>query len=232
MQRYRYRILVVDDDADIRMLIMDILEGDDYAVYPFATGERAMGALQRQRFDVILADIKMPRISGLDLLDYVHDRDLDTKVILITAYASVRTAIQAVRGEAFDYLTKPFSLEELRQRVREAVQGRQPASRRSGTAEYHDLSVDLSARRVRKGEKEIILTRLEFDLLAYLFERQGCAVHVEELLREVWGCQGPDERTTATVKSCVSRLRQKIGDDAREPIYIRNVWGVGYQLGD
>jgi DNA-binding response OmpR family regulator len=232
VKRYRHRVLVVDDDPDIRMLIMDILEGDDYEVYPFATGEQALSALQRHRFDVILADIKMPRISGLDLLDYVHDKDMDTKVILITAYASVRTAIQAVRGEAFDYLTKPFSLKELRQRVRQAVQGRQPVSRRSGTAVYRDLSIDLNARRVRKGENEVKLTRLEFDLLAYLFECQGCAVQVEELLREVWGCQEPDERTPATVKSCVSRLRRKIGDNARQPRYIQNVWGVGYQLGD
>jgi DNA-binding response OmpR family regulator len=232
VKRYRFRILVVDDDADIRMLILDILEGEDYEVYPFATGEQALHALQRQRFDVILADIKMPRVSGLDLLDYVHDRKLDTRVILITAYASVRTAIKAVRGDAFDYLTKPFSLDELRQRVREAVQDRQPARRRSGTATYRDLSIELSTRHVRKGEQEIRLTRLEFNLLAYLFEYLGCPVPVEELLREVWGCQEPDERTTATVKSCVSRLRKKIGDDARDPQYIRNVWGIGYQLGD
>ena len=232
MKRYRHRILVVDDDPDIRMLIMDILEREDYEVHPFATGEQALGALQRHRFDLILADIKMPRISGLDLLNYVHDRDLDTKVILITAYASVRTAIQAVRGDAFDYLTKPFSLKELRQRVRLAVQGRQPASSQRGTAVCRDLFIDLNARRVRRGENEVRLTRLEFDLLAYLFGKQGCAVRVEELLREVWGCQEPDERTPATVKSCVSRLRRKIGDDAREPRYIKNVWGVGYQLGD
>jgi two-component system response regulator VanR len=76
------------------------------------------------------------------------------------------------------------------------------------------------------------LTRLEFDVLAYLFDRRGHAVSSEELLQEVWGCDKADDRTQDTVKSCIRRLRKKLGDDAQNPRYIRNVWAVGYQLGE
>jgi DNA-binding response OmpR family regulator len=231
MQPPEKRILVVDDDPEIRSLIVDILLEDGYSVYACPSGEQAVGALRSGPFDLVLADIRMPRMSGIDLLMQMRGMSLDTEVILMTAYASVETAVEALRGEAFDYLIKPFSLREFRQRVQQAM--RAPPARVSRHAvRYHgELSIDLNARRSWRGDEEIKLTRHEFDVLAYLFEHQGCAVSREELLGEVWRCTKGDERSFDTVKSCVCRLRKKIGDDAREPRHILNVWGVGYQLG-
>jgi two-component system response regulator VanR len=97
---------------------------------------------------------------------------------------------------------------------------------------YGDLSIDRKARRVWVGNREVRLTRLEFDVLAHLFENRGGAVSRERLLREVWGYNEPSDRGRNTVKSCVRRLRRKLGDDGQNPHYIRNVWGVGYQLGE
>ncbi len=226
------RILVVDDDADTCTLIADILEEDGYEVSPYFCGEDALAALSRESFALILSDIKMPRITGIDLLLHVRRMGLDTEVILMTAYASLQTAIQALRGEAFDYLIKPFSLSELRQRVRQAAQKQPTAVHRHAVMHYRDLSIDQSARRVWKGEREIKLTRLQFDVLAHLFNHQGCAISLQQLLERVWDCDQPGERSITTVRTCIRRLRQRIEDDARHPRYILNVWGVGYQLGE
>ncbi len=173
----------------------------------------------------------MPGITGLDLLLHVHRMNLDTEVILMTAYASVETAIQALRGEAFDYLPKPFSLRELRQTVRTAIQHRLVSDHRRTVMHYQGLAIDQKARRVWMDHQEIKLTRLELAVLGYLFDHQGETVTPRDLLQQVWGYQDPNAQSEDTVKSCISRLRKKLGDDAQNPTFILNVWGVGYQLG-
>jgi DNA-binding response OmpR family regulator len=225
------RVLVVDDDADTCTLITDVLEEDGYMVRTCSSGEQALGIIKQERFDLILSDIRMPEITGLDLLRRIRREGSNTKVILITAYASVQTAVQALRGEAYDYLVKPFSLNELRQQVRHALEARSSEQLRHDIIYYEDLSIDISARRVWLEGMEIMLTPKEFDVLAYLADQRGCAVSTTKLLQEVWTCAERDERTTAAVRSCVRRLRQKIGDDARNPRFIFNAWGVGYQFG-
>jgi DNA-binding response OmpR family regulator len=225
-------VLVVDDDHDTCSLIADILVEDGYEVEAFTVAEQALDALDANRFDLVLADIKMPRISGVDLLREVRKRDLSTQVVLMTAYASVDTAVAALRGEAFDYLIKPFPLSEFRQRVQAAVVAKSSRQRRHIVEHYQDMTIDHNARRVWVQEQEVKLTKKEFDVLAQLFDNLGCAVPLEELLMKVWASDQVEERNLATVRTCVRRLRQKIGDDARQPKYIGSVWGVGYQLGD
>jgi DNA-binding response OmpR family regulator len=222
------RILVVDDEPDTRALIWDILSGEGYEVALCSSGEEALLHFARDRFDLILADIKMPGMSGVQLLTHVRAMASEVRVILITAYASIETAIQAVRGQAFDYLIKPFDLDEFRRTVDRALDGASFPS----VMHYRDLTIDVQSRWVWVGEHKVGLTRLEFNSLAYLFEHQGCAVSNGDLLLEVWQCDGTDDRSVATVKSCISRLRRKLGDDADDPCYIFNVWGVGYRLGE
>jgi DNA-binding response OmpR family regulator len=221
------RVLIVDDDPDTCALIVDVLEQDGHSLKVSLSGEDALEALEHERFDLILADIKMPRITGIDLLLYVRGMGLDTRVILMTAYASLDTAIQALRGEAFDYLIKPFSLRDLRQRVQEAL-----GESRGKALCYLDLCIDLNARRTWVGEREVALTRQEFDVLAYLFEKRGCTVTWQELLQRVWDYRRPNKANLNTLRSCIRRLRQKLGDDARSPRYVYNRWGEGYRLGE
>lgn len=225
------QILVVDDDADTCALIADILGGDGFRVRACLTGESAIAALKEEPYSLVLSDIRMPRVTGIDILLYVRRMGLDTEVILMTAYASLQTAIQAVRGEAFDYLIKPFSLNDLRQRVREALD-RQPDERRTtGVVHEGKLTVDLNARRVWLHDTEIQITRREFDVLAYLLVERGRVVPWEEMIEKLWG-DAPDERTAGTLRSCIRRLRQKLDDDAGDPRYVKNVWGVGYTIGN
>jgi DNA-binding response OmpR family regulator len=225
------RVMVVDDDPDTCALIVDVLVNEGYQVFPYLSGEPALDVLKQEQFDLILSDIRMPRVSGIDLLHHVRRLGLDTAVILMTAYASLETAIEALRGEAFDYVTKPFSLSDLRQRVHQALEA-PPSRQEQRFVRYQDLTIDLHARRVWIDEREIKLTRLEFDVLAYLASRQGRAVSREELLRHVWGHHEPLPSDSAKVKVCVRRSRLKLGDDGRDPRYIFNVWGVGYQFGE
>lgn len=224
------QILVVDDDADTCALIADILEDDGYRVQTCLSGESAIAALKQESFRLVLSDIKMPGVTGIDLLLYVRRMELDTEVILMTAYASLQTAIQAVRGEAFDYLVKPFSLNDLRQRVREALDRQPAAQRATGVVRQGDLTADLNSRRIWRGDDDISLTRREFDVLAYLLVEKGRVVPWEELIEKLWDDE-PDDRTASTLRSCIRRLRHKLGDDANDPRYIRNIWGVGYTVG-
>jgi DNA-binding response OmpR family regulator len=211
--------------------MVDVLQGAGYQVSFYLSGELALDALQRKPYDLILTDIKMPKVTGIDLLLYVREQEMDTQVILVTGYAEIATAIQAVRGQAFDYITKPFAINDLRRRVAEALASL-PAGRYSPDITTHGrdrgLTIDRRARRVWVTQCEVELTRHQFDLLVCLANEAGCPVSIETLLQEVWG----EERSTDTVKTCVRRLRRQLGDDATNPRYIFNVRGVGYKLAE
>jgi DNA-binding response OmpR family regulator len=225
------RILVVDDNLETRLLLADVLEGDGYEAVACPGGAEALEILGREHFDLILADIRMTGMSGMELLDRIREIPLEVGVIVMTAYGSKETAIRALRGKALDYLEKPFGLAQLRAAVRRALPAQPQQVRWRGIRSYEDLTLDVESHRTLVVGSEVELTKIEFDLLAYLFGRLGCPVPVQELLEQVWGDQEPGARGPDSVKSCVCRLRRKIGDDARQPRYIRNVRGVGYQLG-
>lgn len=223
------RILVVDDDRGTRQLLVEFLEREGYDAVPCASGAEALAILGRERFDLLLADIRMAGMSGMDLLAKIRAVPLDIGIILVTGFGSKETAIAALRGRVLDYLEKPFALEQLREAVRKALPDRLPRERWRGTRSYDGLTLDMDAHRTFIHGTEVELTRIEFGLLAYLFGRLGCPVSIQELLEQVWDDKGT--RGTDSVKSCVSRLRKKIGDEGAGPRYIRNVRGVGYQLG-
>jgi DNA-binding response OmpR family regulator len=228
LAQFPKRILVVDDEPKTRTLIWDILSEEGYDIGLCASGEEALERLAREQFDLILADIKMPGMSGLELLSHVRALAPEARVVMITAYASMDTAIVAVRERAFDYLVKPFDLDEFRRTVHRALDSVGPPT----VMQYKDLTIDLQTRWAWVGERRIRLTRLEFNTLAYLFEHKGATVSSEDLLREAWESDDPGARDAATVKTCISRLRKKLGDNAEDPIYIFNMWGVGYRLGE
>jgi DNA-binding response OmpR family regulator len=230
-QRVPFRVLVVDDEKDTCDLIEAVLAGQGYTIVTTTDGLRVIDLVRRQHFDLVLLDIKLPRISGLDLLREIRVISPLLDVILITGYASVETAVEGLKGGARDYLIKPFNLDELRMAVAKTLHstGITPRGPQRSTLQYRDLVIDLSARRVWRGTVEVHLTRLEFDVLAYLFQAWGRAVSNGELLENVWGYRQPASRST-TVKSCIRRLRGRIEDDSSDSRYIQTVWGVGYRL--
>ena len=125
-------------------------------------------------------------------------------------------------------LVKPFALSELRLRVRAALTDVQEPA---GVFRYRDLVIDVNARQAWLEERELQLTRQEYGILACLAERQKCPVPWQELVRRVWGCSEPSRRDLGKLRSCIRRLREKLGDNARDPQYIVTRWGEGYRLG-
>jgi two-component system phosphate regulon response regulator PhoB len=185
-----------------------------------------VGLLSEQQFDLVLTDIKMRVLSGIDLLRYVRRTAADTRVILMTAYASLETAVEALREGASDYVIKPFKPQEVRERVFNALY-----PRHHETVQHEGLLIDFATRRVAVNDREIELAPKEYRLLAYLVSRPGEPVPYGELLLELWGGDEPDQDSLNKIKSCAFRLRQKLGDAARSPRYIVNVRGIGYQFG-
>lgn len=229
MEQPAKRILVVDDDVEIISLVGGILEPAGYSVTPCLSAERALDKLPEQHFDLILADIRLPRMSGIDLLGQVRRLSPGTAVILMTAYPSVHTAVAALRGKAIDYLLKPFGPQELRRRVLLAIES-EPREPRPAVEQFGGLVVDRNAWRASVGGHEARLTRREFEVLLYLVERKGCACFEDQLLRDVWSYTGPTEAYAHAVKSCICRLRKKLGEDPRRPRFIENLRGIGYRF--
>ncbi|MGQ9600828.1 MAG: response regulator transcription factor [Anaerolineae bacterium] len=224
-------ILVVEDEANIRSLLQRVLRGDGYEVEVCPSGEMALDFLKREPFDLLIVDIRLPGMTGIELLRRLRRSGSSIQVIVITGHASVETAVQALRGEAFDYLVKPFALNELRETVRQAIQTRPVPTPRPDVVCWRDLVINLTARKVWVGEREVELTNTEFEVLACLAGELGTVVPIEKLLRDVWSPDPSNHPSIRTVRSHIRRLRRKLGDNPRNPRFILNVWGLGYQLG-
>ena len=212
-------ILIVEDDADMRRLLVDLLE-PEYRVAAAAAPRQALALCEAQRFDLALLDVRLPEMSGLELLPLLRGLDPSMRVVLMTVRGVVRDAVKALRDLGVsDYIEKPFEIEDLRQRLRRVLAGLQ----RDLRVIVGDLVLDAEAGCARRGDTTLSLSRLEFDLLLYL----AC----QELVREVWQCH-VSCATPEMVRNAVRRLRVKLGDTGAEPRYIWTLRGVGYQVAE
>jgi two-component system KDP operon response regulator KdpE len=222
------RILVVDDEPQIRQLLRTGLEGYGYAVDVAADGVEAVAKAQDWRPDVIVLDMELPRLSGIDVCRSVRAWS-SAPIIVLTVRDSDRDKIQALDEGADDYLTKPFSLGELLARIRVALRH---AALMSASNEplrvFGELRLDLLHRRVFLGEQEIHLTPTEYDLLKLLATQAGKVLTHTTLLRQVWG--PAYERDTQTLRVFIGQLRRKLGDDPARPRFILTEPGVGYRF--
>ncbi|MBC7251444.1 MAG: response regulator transcription factor [Anaerolineae bacterium] len=218
----KVKILVVDDEPDIREILVRYLSAPGYEVAAVAGGQEALALAEAGDFALALVDISMSGMSGLELLAELKRLAPDMPVVLVTAYLSSRGKDEGLKRGACGYLVKPFTEAEVLAAVELGL--RDPEAVRAG-----DLLIDLRARRVVRRDEEVCLTRLEFDLLAYLVRNAGRVVGYDELLREVWGYAG-DAGSYELVRMAMSRLRGKIGENAAQPQYIECVRGVGYRL--
>ena len=212
------QILIVDDEKPICDLIQMSLTRAGYHCTCVYDGLAAADILERNVFDLILLDVMLPNADGFELMEYI--RPLGIPVIFLTARGSVDDRVRGLRMGAEDYMLKPFEPEELLARVENIL-------RRTKKARTHfvfgALVVDLPSRRVTKGEREVALTALEFDLLAMLVRRSNVALSREALLSGVWGYAYQGE--TRTVDVHIQRLRGKIGAE-----YIETVYKYGYRF--
>jgi DNA-binding response OmpR family regulator len=219
-------VLVVDDDPTVREVVVSYLKAEGYVVHEAGDGETALSLLGRERPDLLVLDVMLPGVSGLDVCRRVRAA-MPVPIILLTALGDEEDRVAGLELGADDYVTKPFSPRELVLRVgsvlRRMGQAGTPDDRvvRDG-----DLVVDGRSRQVTKAGTALALTVREFDLLLYLVANPGVAFTRAELLEHVWGWSFGDH---STVTVHVRRLREKVEDDPTSPARLLTVWGVGYR---
>jgi len=220
------RVLVVDDEPQIRRALRTSLEAHGYEVVAVGTGEEGVLAAADQRPDLILLDLGLPDIDGTEVIARIRGFS-ETPVIILSVRENQSDKVAALDAGADDYVTKPFAMEELLARLRAAL-------RRSGSDEpaqpslvFGDLEVDLARRLVTLDGEPVHLTPTEHQLLEALVTNQGKLLTHQWLLRRVWG-QGYGTETTY-LRTYVRTLRKKLGDDAAAPALIVTEPGVGYR---
>jgi len=219
-------ILVVDDEPQIRRVLRTTLTSREYAVIEAKNGDEALDLMRNERPDLILLDVNMPGISGLETCTEIR-RTSDIPIIMLTVRNTERDKVQALDAGADDYVVKPFGAEELMARIRAAL-------RRSGQAESlppftsPNLTIDFEKRQVTKKGQPVRLTPKEFDLLRHLVANSGKSLGHRRLLQAVWGPDYGDE--TEYLRVFINQLRKKIEPDPRHPQFIHTEPWIGYRF--
>lgn len=226
-------ILVVDDDDPTRTLLRRLLTIEGYSVDEASDGPAALEMATRAEPDLILLDIMMPGLDGLDLLATLR-RTSDVPVILLSAKSSEADRVVGLRLGADDYVVKPFSTGELAARIA-AVLRRSGHSRPTEHLEFNGLDIDVARHAVTVRGRLIELPAREYEVLAFLASNPGQVFSRERLLDEVWGAGGPagsreDRPDPATVTEHIGRLRRRIEEDPERPRWVRTVRGMGYRF--
>ena len=221
------RILVVEDQRKIAQILASALQAEHYDVVVAPTGEDGFFRANAEVFDLVVLDLMLPGRSGLEILQTLRQRHIETPVLILTARDGVDDRVLGLDLGADDYLVKPFALPELLARIRALLRRGRPSDVfRLKTA---DLELDLVTRRAVRGERPLELTAREFELLEYLLRHQGHLVSREMLAREVW--KEPRRATPLdnVIDVQMTRLRKKVDSEASERL-IHTVRGVGFVL--
>jgi DNA-binding response OmpR family regulator len=220
------RILLVEDEEQLCKLIAKWLNNELHTVFTCGDGNEAIKLLAEEHFDVIILDIMLPGIDGLEVCRRYRAIGGATPILILTAKRTLNAKETGLDSGADDYLTKPFKLRELSARLRALL--RRPTAVMQTLLKVDDLVLDSAARRVFRGEREIKLVPKEFSLLEVLLKNAGKVVKTRALINSVWGLNS--DVTTETIRSYVRLLRQKL-DGPGGASLIQTIHGVGYRLG-
>ncbi len=226
MTDFNQRILVVDDEAPIRRYLRAALSGHGFAIYEAANGQEALNAVIADRPDIIILDLGLPDIDGIEVTRQLREWT-QIPIIILSVREAEQDKIAALDAGADDYLTKPFGTGELMARMRVALR-RLASSPDEPVLQVDELQMDLSRRVVTMHGEEISLTPTEYDILRLLMQNAGKVITHHHLLRQVWGTAYESEMHILRVN--ISNLRRKIEPDAARPTYIHTEPGVGYRL--
>jgi len=221
----RARVLLVEDEPGLALTIGDRLRAEGYRVEHARDGEAALARVEQA--DLVLLDVLLPGIDGLEVCRRLRRRGLRTPILMLTALGEVRDRVAGLRLGADDYLAKPFDPAELSARI-EALLRRSAPVREDRRLRFGEVEVDLGGMSVRRAGRELEMTAMEFQLLAYLIENEGRVVSRAAILRDVWGFRHAPR--TRTVDVHVAWLRAKLEPDRAHPRYLRTVRGAGYKF--
>lgn len=225
-------ILIVDDEKEIADLIEVYLQNEGWTIYKFYNGMDALKCIEETELDLAIIDVMLPDVDGFRICRKIREKYY-YPVIMLTAKAEDGDKIMGLTIGADDYITKPFNPLEVAARVKtqlrryvryNSLAGKKPAEIRE--YDIRGLLINKDAHRCLLYGKELQLTPIEFGILWYLCARQGTVVPSEELFEAVWGEKYLDNNNT--VMAHIGRLREKLGESAKKPKFIANVWGVGY----
>lgn len=216
------RILIIEDDMDLREGLAYFLEKDGYEVLTAGTKRAGMEIIRKALCDLILLDCNLPDGSGFDLCTEAKEYG-DVPILMLTARDTEMDEVKALEMGVADYMSKPFSIAVLKARIKKILQGRKPENRLVSGG----ITLEKDACKVYKNGEEIRCSKVEYQLLMYFMENRGRVLSKEQILAHVWDSQGKfvDENTLSVN---IRRLRGKIEDDPKHPALIRTVHGIGY----
>lgn len=219
-------VLVVDNEAQIRRVLRTMLSSHGYSIVEARCGEEAVEAIRQEKMDLILLDVNMPGMSGMEACSEIR-RSCDAPIIMLTVRNSERDKVQALDAGADDYIVKPFGADELMARVRAALR-RAASIEASPTFVSPDLKIDFEKRSVLVKGQPVRLTPKEFELLRHLVVNEGKALTHRRLLQAVWGPDYGDE--TEYLRVFINQLRKKIEPEPGRPRYIHTEPWIGYKF--
>ena len=218
--------LIIDDELQIRRLLRVTLESNDYTVHEAETGESGLSEIAFRRLDVVVLDLGLPDLSGIDVLKRLREWS-ETPVVILSVQDDENQKVRALDAGADDYVTKPFSAAELMARLRVAQRRMKPLNEVQ-TFSFGKLVVDLVARIVTMDGEKIPLSATEYSLLTLFVRHAGRIMTHRQILREIWGPKSEEHRHYLRVY--VTHLRQKIERDPKTPKFIITEPGIGYRL--
>lgn len=222
------KVLVVDDEKLIVKGIRFSLEQDGMEVTCAYDGEEALKYAREQKFDIILLDIMLPKLSGTEVCQQIREFS-NVPIVMLTAKSDDMDKIMGLEYGADDYITKPFNILEVKARIKAIMRrtaGREAARQETNILESGDMRMDCDSRRVTIAGKEVNLTAKEFDVLELLIKNPNKVYSREKLLNLIWGEDYPGDVRTVDVH--IRRLREKIESNPSEPRFVHTKWGVGY----
>ncbi|MFL2695566.1 MAG: response regulator [Gammaproteobacteria bacterium] len=221
------KIYIVEDEPDIREALRYNFSNEGFKVFTATDGEEALSNIKKVLPDVLILDLMLPGVSGIDVCKSIRaDDDIsDMSIIMLTAKGEEIDRVIGFELGADDYVTKPFSVRELILRVKVLLKKQRESLVANKLVTFGPIRIDLDAHEIKINDEEIILTALEFKLLQHLVKRKGRVQTREQLLGDVWGYSA--EVTTRTVDTHIKRLREKLGNTSD---YIQTIRGVGYRF--
>lgn len=224
------KIFICEDEPAMRTGLKDNLEFESYEVDTAENGKQGLDKILQNRYDLIILDVMMPQMSGLDVCKAARKNGITTPIILLTAKGEEIDKVLGLELGADDYITKPFSLRELLARIKAILRRSEIKSGENETdvVQIGNLSVNFGTYQAKVKNSEVQMSHKEFEILHYLWKKKNTAVSRDELLTNVWGFE--ESPTTRTVDNFILKLRQKIEKDSNHPQYILTVHGVGYKL--
>ncbi len=220
-------VLVVDDEPIVREVVCNYLRREGYKTLEAADGRRARELVEQGAPTLVVLDLMLPGVDGLELCRWIRSRS-ELPVIMLTARGEEADRIVGLELGADDYVTKPFSPRELVARVRTVLRRSAPSTVKQERIVFDDLSIDASTREVLRAGLSLRLTAKEFDLLWFLARHPKQVFSRDQLMDRVWGYSAALDTGTVTVH--VRRLREKVEDDPAHPRLLQTVWGVGYRF--